>query len=557
MKVQQLNQNDKYNINISPSSKGAGDAFLRYLATNQAVGANAVDISFMVVPRTGSDLIRRGPLAGAETARREASGTANHTLVGVYGIGAGALVATLMGIDRKYGAKSNQIMTAPETLNILAQNKSFQLAKNSHQSDYLHQTLKNLKAFNPTSAKADKEGFVKLSDKTIDEVVKILDNAINDKDMNYKKWANAKTSNSLDVILNKITADTGAQSTYILESVEKEANGKAKVVSETTLKTLLEDVYKVSEAFNKEKVREAFDAQIESSKGIEANEYLKKLSKFKRIKSIAGFAIAAGVGMSIQPLNMYLTKKKTGQDGFVGVEGRSKDESMEFKLLKAGSATAFFAMVLGTLGTGLKGFMDKMEFKGFWPTISQLKGVYGLTIISRLFSARDKDELRESLTKDTLGFLSWLVLGDFVNRMTAEALDKKLDKTVMNRTSETANKGFWSRVFNSKLKTRDEILIETLSENRIDTVKKDGDKVIAKKFKEMIKDLDKLPENIRKSTQKRMSVLNKAQLAGYLFSGLVLGLGIPNLNIYITNKLDKKRKAKMNNEESLNKLQVQ
>ena len=58
-----------------------------------------------------------------------------------------------------------------------------------------------------------------------------------------------------------------------------------------------------------------------------------------------------------------------------------------------------------------------------------------------------------------------------------------------------------------------------------------------------MKDLDKLPEAARNLTKKRLRALNKAQLAGYAFSGLVLGLGIPNLNIYITNKLDKKRKA--------------
>ena len=61
----------------------------------------------------------------------------------------------------------------------------------------------------------------------------------------------------------------------------------------------------------------------------------------------------------------------------------------------------------------------------------------------------------------------------------------------------------------------------------------------------MLKDLETLPENVQKTTRKRLSTLNKAQLAGYVFSGLVLGLGIPNLNIYITNKLDKKRKAKL------------
>ena len=258
-------------------------------------------------------------------------------------------------------------------------------------------------------------------------------------------------------------------------------------------------------------------------------------------RAVAGLAIGSIIGMSVQPLNIYLTKKKTGSDGFVGVEGRSKDDSTGFKFMKIGAAGGFLGLTMATLGTGFKGLMDKMAFKGFWPTISQLKGVYGLTIASRLMAARDKDELRESLTKDTLGFLSWLVLGDFVNRMTAE----KLDSSVMNRTKEVADKGFFKRVFNSTLKTRDEILIEALANNGIDTVKKDGNKTVAKTFKELMKDLDKLPEQIKKTTKKRLGTLNKAQLAGYAFSGLVLGLCIPNLNIYITNKLDKKRKAKL------------
>ena len=132
------------------------------------------------------------------------------------------------------------------------------------------------------------------------------------------------------------------------------------------------------------------------------------------------------------------------------------------------------------------------------------------------------------------------VLGDFVNRTTAELLDK----SVMNRTKDVDNKQFFGRVFNSSLKTRDEILIETLTKNGIETVKKDGDKTVAKSFKELMKELDKLPEQVRKSTKKSLGTLNKAQLAGYVFSGLVLGLGIPNLNIYITNKLDKQRKEK-------------
>lgn len=83
-------------------------------------------------------------------------------------------------------------------------------------------------------------------------------------------------------------------------------------------------------------------------------------------------------------------------------------------------------------------FMDKMAFTGKMPTVNQLKGVYGVTIISRIFSARDKDELREVLTKDTLGYLSWLVLGDIINKLAAD----KLDKTVMNYKKGMENANF-------------------------------------------------------------------------------------------------------------------
>ncbi|MBR6126933.1 hypothetical protein IKQ21_04535 [bacterium] len=189
-----------------------------------------------------------------------------------------------------------------------------------------------------------------------------------------------------------------------------------------------------------------------------------------------------------------------------------------------------------------KKFMEKMAFTGKMPTINQLKGLYGITIISRIFSARDKDELREVLTKDTLGYLSWLVLGDIVNRMTAAKFDKK----VINYKKGTENANYFKKMFYSSLKTRDEILVKTLQEHGVETTKTVDGKLVAKSFKEMLKELKnnpKITDAVRKATRKHLNVLNGAQVAGYLFSGLVLGLGIPNLNIYITNKLDKKRKA--------------
>ncbi len=542
MKVQLIQQNNMQQK--QPQFKGIADTGLRFLATNQGVGANLTDLGFMVIPRVTTDA-KRGPAACVETARREASGTANHSLVGVYGMTGGLAAAALMGMNKNFKVNANKIFAAPETLNILAENKARQVKNNTTQADYLRETLKNVKAFNPSAANADKDGYVKLSEETVEELVKLLDKAVTESD--FDKWKKKDYVNSLNTAMNKIIADTGAESKYILESAEAVEGNAKKLTSETSLKTLLEDIYKLSDSFNKENVHNAFKEQVRNGNAIKDNAFIKKLTRFSKIRSLAGFGIATGVGMSIQPMNIYLTKKKTGSDGFVGVEGRSKDNSTQFKLMKGAAGAGFLGLTLATLGTANPAeLMKKIAFKGFWPTIPQLKGIYGLTIISRLLATRDKDELRESLTKDTLGFLSWLVLGDIVNRVAANSLDK----SVMNRTKEVEGKGYWGKLFGSSLKTRDEVLVETLSKNGIATVKENG---VAKTFKEMLKDLDGIKDaQVKKLAKKKLGTLNKAQAAGYLFSGIVLGLGIPNLNIYITNALDKKRKAAKAAEEQQN-----
>ena len=232
-------------------------------------------------------------------------------------------------------------------------------------------------------------------------------------------------------------------------------------------------------------------------------------------RSLLGLGIASVIGCCIQPFNIYLTKKKTGSDGFVGVEGREKDKTNKFKALKALAAAAF-----GTMSYGLickfkaKDFLPNIQYKGITPTLNQFKLVYGLTIMSRLLAARDKDELRESTVKDTLGYLSWLVFGNFVAKGTL----KLLDKSLVGRS-------------------RDEILYEALHKAGISTVK-DGKALSFNKLLKLLPKSDKL-------TRVKLRNFNISQLAGYLFSGLVLGVGIPKLNIHMTKKSDEKRKARL------------
>ena len=154
---------------------------------------------------------------------------------------------------------------------------------------------------------ADAEGYISLSHpelkETVDEVAKILDNAILDKKLNFRKWEKSKAENSFNVVVNKLIEKTGSESKYVLTS----ADGAIK--SESPLKVLLEDVYKISEAFNKDKVKEAFETQVREGKPIAENIFVKAQKSFNKNKALAGFAIGSAIGMSIQPINIYLTKK--------------------------------------------------------------------------------------------------------------------------------------------------------------------------------------------------------------------------------------------------------
>lgn len=283
-------------------------------------------------------------------------------------------------------------------------------------------------------------------------------------------------------------------------------------------------------SFETEKVKGIF----ENAADLNANDFVSTLKKFNKSRAAAGLGFATLFGVSVQPLNMYLTKKKTGQDGFVGVPGREKDNSFGFKLQKTLAAVAFSTAAISTITTNPKKLLSKVQFQGMLPTINQLKLVYGITIGSRLISARDKDELRESAVKDTLGFLSLLVLGSLITKGTAKLLDKSGSLINMAKND---GKGFLKWLTNSSLKTRDEVLYSALQKHGISTVK-DGK---ALKFSELMKLLPKED----KLTRVKLRNLNIAQLVGYAYSAIVLGFGIPKVNDYMTKKNEAKRLAKL------------
>lgn len=489
----------------NPNFTGTVDTVLRFLDTNQAWGANAVDFCFMVTPRTLTDFTR-GADAGFETARREGAGTTNHSLVGAYGLLAGLALAT--GINKAYNfgandVKASDIFADSETLNAHGKiwNDVIRNNKENPLNEHLTRVLNQYEALSAT----ENGKFIKFKDADIKKAVDILEKEITS---NSKKMS----KQGLNDVRNILISSTGVENNLRLIAKEGPQH-----TSRYTIDSIIENTFKLGKVFNKEKVKEAFLASDDIAKNV----FLKTMKKMNVKRSLIGVGIATAFGMAAQPLNIYITQKKTGKTGFVG--GGSEDKSLGFKARKTLAAGLFTTGVMATIGKP-QDLMKNLLYKGFTPTIKQFKFIYGLTIMSRFLAARNDNELRETTIKDTLGFASWLILGNFIQKIVAQSMDKSLIKK--------DGEGTMNWIKNSVLKTRDEVLHSALGEK----IFKDGKTL---KFSEMLKEL---PKN--SPARKQLRILTIAQLVGYAYSALALGFGIPRLNIFITNKIEANKKAK-------------
>lgn len=513
MKIQQtteFNLNSKRQNPSQTTFTGAevlATQVLRFLETNQAWGATGVDVGCMGLPRTAVDFTR-GPAAGVETARREFSSTANNSLIGTYGLVSAWGISHFLGLNKKFGVKAKELLIDSETLEILS--NAWQ-EKNGNLKGFLEDVLKNTSTFNPDKVT---DGRVKIDSETRKSFIERFSQDLNKSDKNEIKATK-------EYLKSLILDATGSETKFEIKKEIKDATVK----SVSSLDDYIDNLFKSAKAFSKV-----------SLKDIKSGHFVKALQGLNKGTAIAGLAVAGLVGVSLQPINMYLTRKQTGQKGFVGVAGREPDNSKGFKILKTGAAIAAAALAMCTISKSPVEILKKVQFKGLIPQIDQFKFVYGVTIASRLLSARDKNELREASFKDSLGFVNWLILGGFVSKLAAlgiEKLPKFKEEGVkfLRHEKDTTKTGWFSRALDwiqhSSIITRDEVLHDALK----NTIKDNK----AMSFKEMMKIAAKeAPEATSK-----IRALGAIQLAGYIYSGVVLGVGIPKLNIAMTKLFNK------------------
>ncbi len=492
-------------INNNTSFKGPLDGtltqVLRACDTNEMVNAVGLDVGAMVIPRSYYDTKARNEFAGAETFFREISGTFINC------ISAGLFAQIISKIASKNVMKS--VKTNPASWYSEASLSTLQKAWNEggrNTTGYLNTVFDNLsgrdghninefkninwekvewndeKNWNKIIWKNKKYKNIQNNLKTKEDFIKTLADVIHDKNITKddKKYV-------LSIMDKRLTNALGAGRNVTV----KIGNNKI----ESSLWNILRDTQDMG--------RDIF-----TNPDIDIKSAFKKIRKVNKIKGFGAITGACLLGLTNQYINRKITEKRTGKKGFVGDidftsvnHENKKDKTLIFK--KLGASALMIGMVASVMRVkNFKEFAKKLEFTGPITSGNAIKTVYAANITGRFMAADNDTELRESMTRDYLGFLNWLVFGGFAAKGVANLLDKD-GKNLFNYSKK--GKGIKHWLNNMTLKTHNEL---------------------ASKGKEFAK--------------KNMWKLNTANAAGITYSAITLGILLPMLNAKITKQKAKK-----------------
>lgn len=480
----------------TPNFRGPIDAPLTQglaaLSTNPMLNASLVDVFAMGLPRTIVEYKERNKYAGFEMAFREFTGT----FIACFSAGLfGQMINKTMSKRIQPEVKVNENSWASNnTIDVLNQiNKS---GKN-----YSKNLFNSLSGLNKNEEQAwnkinwdkiewyDKEAWnnLKWDNKELEgvhnkiksekSIIETFDKLISD-----EKLSKNDSKNLQNILTERVINAVGAESNITLKSGDKSIT--------STVQNILRDSIDMGQ--------NVFSAN-------ESEKTIVKLKKLNKVKTLGALTLSIVLALTNQAINRYITQKRTGSKEFVGnmdyeshIGNNSqtdKKKNLNFnKVLASAGFVAMLAKVMNIKNT--KDFFKKLEFTGPTTSGNAIKTVYGALILGRFFASKDNTELRETVVRDYLGFLNWLVLGGFVAKGVGNLLDKDR-KDLFNTSKEGKGVKHWLN--DVSLKTHSEIVAQ-------------GGKDIKK--------------NLRK--------LNVAHISGLAYSALMLGILLPKLNISMT-----------------------
>ena len=473
MRINNINNNRNNNKNVNfKNSMGALSKALYTLGNNDMLNASFVDVFAMDTPRTIVETKHRGKQAGIEMGFREYTGT----FIAEFSAAVFAVLASKL-ISRKY--KPNVPVNSGSWITNNGLNVFSEIYKNSDKTPkgYVKNVLDSLSGI---AGKETKE-FAKLAQEKTTPVVEKLTELITNNDLGKKE-----TKKVLTGVQNEIIKMIGADNNISIKAGSNEL--KANLTH--TLRDVVDSGKNIF--FTKAKTN--------------SEEIVSKLKTMNKLRIGLAIPLSMAIAISNQKLNRYLTKKRTGIDNFVGENGYEnnvKDQNekkkekglLAKKLLSAGLFVLMLTKVMGVKKPS--DFVKKLEFDGPATSGNAIKTVYGTLILGRIFASKDSTELRETNTRDYLGFLNWLVLGGFVAKGVGQALDPK-QANLFNVVKEGKGIKHWLK--DVSLKSQKEIIAQGGS----------------------------IKSNLRK--------LNIAQMAGIAYSAVMLGVLLPKLNIWLTRR---------------------
>lgn len=508
-----LNNN---NIAFRGPLDGAVTNILRTCDMNEMVNAVGLDVGAMVVPRAYYDTKARNEYAGAETFFREISGTFINCL------SAGILAKFIA----KIAAKDSKVQINP---NSWYSNNSLETLKEAwHGNDegYVKNVFENLSGRDGRNINE----FKKINWNKIEWIDEAKWNRINWKNKDYKNIAETlKTKGGFVKTLTKLIRDKNLDKNdkiNALSIMEKRLVNALGAERDTKLNINGKELSAKLENILRDTLDMGRDVLGKKDTELIINR-IKKVNKMKAFGAIAG---SCALGLTNQYINRKITEKRTGRKGFVGdIDFTSelrkdikKDDTLWFK--KIGASLLMAGMVFSVMRVkNFKQFAQKLEFTGPVTGGNAIKTVYASTIIGRFLAADNGTELRESMTRDYLGFLNWLVFGGFAAKGVANILDKK-GEFLFNYAKENARAPKLPKPGVQKHSLGLGRLRFWLNDMTLKTHNE-----IASKGSEFAK--------------KNMWKLNLAHISGIAYSAITLGILLPMLNAVVTKRKQTKRET--------------
>ena len=484
---QQYQQNLK---DVSFKNLGTLATVMNFIDTTDVVNYGGVDLVSMVLPRTMIDRKKRGEQAGFETFFREVWGTVFNCLMpGFWALG----VASLFGLGSFKGNKLNtKLWATSKSIDTLhnswlqkagSENRCHEFVKNTLNNTIIHrvensQNLKDLANDAKVSEWADKITNLihndKISKKELkNEIGKITDDI-------------GKIVNGRDSVTVKIAKDS-----------------KVHELS-TSMNCLVRDMHDLGKYYLK---------KLDNPQVLEGA--LNRLKDINTTKTAFAMVVACVTCFSGQYINRYLTKKKTGKDEFP-VYDKIQDNLAQ-KNNNTTSNTSFKGGLLSLLEKPIEKL--GLEFKNEFPHLNHFTLVFIAQGIGRLFAARDKNEFKETLTKDSIGGVSWLLLGGIAGKLYVKTSRK--DNELFRRTApQNENTGFikkaWNFIRHTSIISYDELKVR------------------------MAHEIEKAPDELKNEIKAKYKVLEHtkvgASVAGILWPCFALGFLLTLYNIHSTNK---------------------